>query len=381
MPFILGFAAATAALDAIQLGILLALRTVGFLVGVPIGGVLADRGGRRRILLLAGLIAAAGTLLTSLVVGGSAPAGFLLVATGVVLSGIGQGASRPVYQAIVPAIVSRADFQAANAALSLSARSTILIGPAAAVLIATVLGLAAAFVAIFALWMVSALVPPWRGVVGKTAPDDVHRTARSYRFATDLVERLREARRHPWFFAGLAALSAVIATGYSVTNVLTPQLSQAIFGDASLLAGTATSYGCGAVAGAIILSNWNPARRGWWALAGLGIYGTVPMSLLFSETYWIPAIAYFAAGFGAELFNIIWFTAIQQEIAENKLARVSSLDFIVSYGLAPLGLSIIAPLAEWVGTSSVLVATSIICFLAAFFACAAPTSSNFRLNR
>ena len=141
------------------------------------------------------------------------------------------------------------------------------------------------------------------------------------------------------------------------------------------------SYACGAVAGATLLSNWIPARRGWWALAGLGVYGLVPLSLLFSESYWIPVAAYFLAGFGAELFNIMWFTAIQHEVSEDKLARVSSLDFIISYGLAPLGLSAIAPLSEWIGIPSVLVATSIVCFLAAGIACAVPTSVEFRARR
>ncbi|WP_338608812.1 MFS transporter [Pelagibacterium nitratireducens] len=382
LPFILGFAVSTGAVDAIQLGILLALRATGFLIGVPIGGVLADRGGRRRILLVAGLIAAAGTLLTSLlVVGENTTEGFMLVIAGVILSGIGQGASRPAYQAIVPAIISRGSFQAANAALSLSARTTGLIGPALAVLIATTLGIGAAFVAIFVLWIVSGLLPPWPENDKGIDPGGLSSSSRIYRFAGDLVEGYKEARRHPWFFSGLTALSAVIAAGWSVTNVLTPQLSQAVFGDASLLAGTATAYACGAIGGAVILSNWKPTKRGWWALAGLGIYAVVPFSLLFSETYWIPVVAYFIAGIGAELFNIVWFTAIQQEMEESKLARVSSLDFIVSYGLAPLGLSVIAPLAVWVGTSTVLVAASIICLLAALLASAAQTSGSFSVER
>jgi len=306
---------------------------------------------------------------------------FAIVAAGVVLSGIGQGACRPVYQAIVPAIVSRNDFQAVNAALSLSARATNLIGPAAAVLVATTFGLNAAFFAIFALWVASALLPPWPQEARRAASDHVAATSIPSRFTRDLFEGFREARRHPWFFAALAALSTVIATGYSVTNVLTPQLSHVTFGDASLFAGTAMSYACGAVAGATLLSNWIPARRGWWALAGLGVYGLVPLSLLFSESYWIPVAAYFLAGFGAELFNIMWFTAIQHEVSEDKLARVSSLDFIISYGLAPLGLSAIAPLSEWIGIPSVLVATSIVCFLAAGIACAVPTSVEFRARR
>lgn len=381
LPFTLGFAVSVGTISSAALGILLALRSVGFLLGVPVGGVLADRAGRRRVLVIASLIAAAGALLTCPHIEERTPLAFALVLAGVALSGFGEGACRPVYQAIVPAIVSRNDFQPANAALSLSTRVTYLIGPAATVLIATTIGLQAAFFAISALWIVSAFLPPWPVEAKKTALRRALKICSGYRFVTDLFEGFREARRHPWFFSALAALSTVIATGYSVNNVLTPQLSQVVFGDASLLAGTAMSYACGALAGAIILSNWNSAKRGWWALTGLGVYGVVPFSLLYCETYWIPIAAYLLAGFGAELFNIVWFTAIQQEIAEEKLATVSSLDFIISYGLAPLGLCAVAPLSEWIGVPSVLVATSIICVTAAFVACAAPTSSEFRVSR
>lgn len=53
--------------------------------------------------------------------------------------------------------------------------------------------------------------------------------------------------------------------------------------------------------------------------------------------------AYVATGLGIELFNVPWFTATQREVAPDKLARVSSLDFLLSYGLAPLGLVLIPP--------------------------------------
>lgn len=45
--------------------------------------------------------------------------------------------------------------------------------------------------------------------------------------------------------------------------------------------------------------------------------------------------AYVVAGLGIELFNVPWFTATQREVEPGKLARVSSLDFLFSYGLAP----------------------------------------------
>lgn len=381
LPFVLGFAVADAVLSPVDLGIFLALRSAGFLAAVPVAGVMADRVGSRRIILVSSLIAACGAALIFLDLAGDTRPLSILTAAGVVLSGMGQGACRPVYQSIVPGLVPEPELQIANAALSFSVRATILIGPAAATLVATMFGLEAAFLVIGLLWMISALLPPWpaepQGETGRAAA----RTGLAERFVADLLEGYHEARRHPWFFAALAALSAVVATGYSVTGVLVPLISTTVYNDASLLAGSVTAYMSGALLGGVAISYWKPVKRGWWALAGLGAYSVVPLSLLVPEIFWIPMAAYVIAGFGMELFNVIWFTAIQGEIERRKLARVSSLDFIVSYGLAPLGLSAIAPLSQGVGMTTVLVATAIVCVLSACLAAAVPTAPEFRMIR
>ena len=381
LPFVLGFAVSANVLSATHLGILLAIRTVGFLIAVPIAGVLADRSGSRPIILKASSTAAFGAILVMFNLRNDDLFGGIFLMLGMLLSGAGQGGCRPVYQSIIPLVVASEGLQSANAAFSLSVRATNLVGPATAVLIATTLGLPAALFAIFILWLLSALLPPW--------PDDpLRRSENSHRekpgsmyrrLLGDLLEGVAEACRHPWFIAGLFALAAVIGAGYSVTNVILPIVSNLSYGGADLLAGATMSLLLGALLGAVVLVRWKPSMRGWWALGGLGIYAIVPLSLLVPQQYWVPITAYFIAGFGIELFNIIWFTAIQQEVAGAKLARVSSLDFIVSYGLAPAGLAMIAPLSEHFGIKPVLLATTFICFGAALVASAVPTASGFRV--
>lgn len=60
LPFVLGLAVLEGALTATQLGLLLAARTTGFLAAMPVSGVLADRFARRRVVLHASIVAAAG---------------------------------------------------------------------------------------------------------------------------------------------------------------------------------------------------------------------------------------------------------------------------------------------------------------------------------
>ncbi|MCK9549551.1 MAG: MFS transporter [Aquamicrobium sp.] len=378
LPFLMGFAVSNGVLSAVVLGSSLAIRTVGFLIAVPIGGILADRLGSRRILFASGLIAAGGTALVMHHLGATDAYAQAAFAFGMFLSGAGQGACRPAYQAIVPMLVAPKNLQSANAALSLAVRATNLAGPAAATLLAATAGLNVAFLAIALLWLLSAMLPPWpehphtvRGT------GDARRTVIG-RVADDLAEGFREALRHSWFVAGLGALALVIGAGYSVTSVLLPVISNQAYGGPALLTGCTMALLCGALGGALTLARWQPDYRGRWAIGGLCIYGIVPLSLLVPEHFWIPLIAYFIAGWGLELFNVIWFTAIQQEISSDKLARVSSLDFIVSYGLAPVGLSAIGLLSVHFGATPILLAASVICIGAALLALAIPSSSYFR---
>lgn len=91
----------------------------------------------------------------------------------------------------------------------------------------------------------------------------------------------------------------------------------------------------------------------------------------------VVVAAYAVAGIGIELFNVPWFTATQREVAPDKLARVSSLDFLVSYGLAPVGLALIAPAIDAFGVTAVLGACAAACFLVPAAAALVPTARHF----
>lgn len=92
----------------------------------------------------------------------------------------------------------------------------------------------------------------------------------------------------------------------------------------------------------------------------------------------VVVAAYAVAGAGIELFNVPWFTATQREVEPAKLARVSSLDFLLSYGLAPVGLALIAPAVAGFGADVVLAVCAVVCFAAPAAAAFVPSSKDFR---
>ena len=367
LPFVLGFAVLERSMTAVELGIVLAARTVGFLVAVPVAGVLADRRSRRRVVLWAGLVAG----LTSPVIAVGLGRSVVVMAAAAAVVGAGQGACRPAFQALTAEVVAEDRRRQANAAMTLAVRVTTLVAPSLTALLALVVDTPALVVATAVLWLGAALVPP-PGVDRVVVP-----SARK-RFLAEFLDGMREARRHPWFVAGLGALTAVIATGYSATGVVLPLVSRDRYGTGAVLAAAMTAYTVGALAGAVVAGRRGSRAQGWTALAGLACYGFVPLTLLLPVPAVFVIAAYAVAGAGIELFNVPWFTATQREVEPSMLARVSSLDFLLSYGLAPVGLALIAPAIDGFGAPAVLAVCAVVCFAAPAAAALVPSARDFR---
>ncbi|RIQ17821.1 MFS transporter [Jiangella rhizosphaerae] len=367
LPFVLGLAVLDRTLTGTELGLALGVRTAGFLAAVPAGGVLADRHSRRGVVLWSGLAAAAACPVMAAGLGGSKA----LLLAGAAVAGAGQGACRPAFQALTAEVVEPERRQRANAAMSLAVRVTTLVAPGLTAIAAAVTGPGALLLATGVLWLTAALLPP-RGTMGT----DGARGPRAS-MLREFADGVREARRHPWFLAGLGALTTVIATGYSASGVALPLVSRDRYETEVVLAAALTAYTAGALAGAVLVARWRPRAPGWIALAALACYGLVPLSLLAPVPPAAVVAAYVVAGLGIEVFNVLWFTATQREVEPSKLARVSSLDFLASYGLAPVGLALFAPAMDVAGTTAVLAVCVGACFAAPAAAALVPTTRRF----
>jgi hypothetical protein len=194
---------------------------------------------------------------------------------------------------------------------------------------------------------------------------------------TEFRQGLDEARRHRWFLAGLAALVAWLALGEAAKYVMLPVVSRERFGSTALIGLALGAYSAGAVAGALLMSRWRPRRVGIPAMIMLGSYGLVPLSLAYASHRWVIVAACAVGGVGIEVFNIPWFTAIQREVPGHLRARISSLDFLVSYGLSPVGFALIPPVVDAVGARSVLTAAGLLVMGSALAALLVPGMTAF----
>ena len=121
-----------------------------------------------------------------------------------------------------------------------------------------------------------------------------------------------------------------------------------------------TAESLGLIAGGLILLRFRPRRI--LLAATLGFLLTIPFLLALAGPLPLAGVVVAAAiaGIGSETFGILWDTAMQQEIAQEKLSRVSSYDALGSFVLIPLGLAVAGPVAQAIGTrATILLAAAI----------------------
>ena len=95
--------------------------------------------------------------------------------------------------------------------------------------------------------------------------------------------------------------------------------------------------GVGGVLASACAARWPPTRRVraiWIAWAGAGL---AAIALGLSPWLWLAIIFAGVVWFGATYGDVVWFPLMQREVPPDMLGRVSSVDWMTSLALAPLG--------------------------------------------
>ena len=216
VPVALAFAVLDLSGSATDLGVVLASRTVALLGSLLAGGVLADRLGRRRVMMTADLVRLAGQgAIGLLLVAGDATVAELAVSQA--LLGAASGFFGPASSGLLPAVAG-SRLREANALLGITMGASNIVGPAiAAVLVAAASPGAALLIdagsyALSALLLVRVAV----GTSARTSP------AQPRRFLRDLCDGFVEVRSRTWLWAGLLVFSLLnlVAAAFPVLGPL-----------------------------------------------------------------------------------------------------------------------------------------------------------------
>lgn len=340
-PVALAFAVLDLGGSATDLGLVISAFAAAEVLTVLAGGVLGDRLPRQ--LMLQGSAAAAAVsqaLIAVALIGGWAT--IPLLAVGGVLNGCLGALSGPSSSALTRQTVPAEELPKAVAIRRLAQNSAMVVGFSGAGWLVTVFGSGWAVAVDAATFGVAALcfglirVP--RLIVAEKAPS----------LLRDLAAGAAEVFRHAWLWLliGQALLYHLFYGG--AQGVLGP----IVVGDS--LGRSAWGWALGAlmlgfIIGGLLTLRWRPRRGLFVGTAMLALTAAFPLAMATSDHLVLLLLGAFLHGFGLEIFSVNWDLSIQQNVAEDKLARVYSFDIMGSYVARPIGLAVTGPIASVVG--------------------------------
>jgi MFS family permease len=353
-----------------SIGFVLAARSVPMVLFLLVGGVWADRLDRRRLMLATDLLRA-GTqaLLAFLLLTGRAELWHLLALA--FLYGVGAAFFYPASTGLLPQLVSSGRLQEANALLTLTESGFQVLGPVLAGVIIAVANPGWAIAVDSLTFLASAAF-----LARLTLPATVARVQLG--FVTELREGWREFRSRTWLWVDGLYSALANALTLSPLFALGPVVAERELGGASAWATIVTFAGVGALAGGALAIRVKPVRPLRAGVAALSLLAGPPALLAIpAETVAIGIAAFFAA-LGLSFFNTVFVTTMQEYVPPDSLSRVSSIDWLLSIGLQPIGFALAGPLAESVGLSTTLAAAATWLILSTATVLAIPSVRNLR---
>ncbi len=304
-----------------------------------LGGRLADRFDRRRLLIATQVLALAATgVLAVLTATGHVSVWALIVVA--VLIGIQYAISIPTMGALLPRLVRPEQLGQAIGMNSVTYNLARVIGPVVATAAIAVLGFAWAF-GLNRLSFVALIV----ALLMLRLP----RAPRTERAGGSIREAMSMAWRSPRLRMMLFAVAAVsIASDPVVT--LGPAFARDVFhrrgADAGLVV---AAFGVGAILAAVLLARWfrGPSRERFRGVpyamllfaAGVAAFAWIP-------SFWPALAALVVGGVGYLASSTTWTTALQEEVPDHMRGRIMGLWTIAFLGTRPLAALIDGSVAD-----------------------------------
>ena len=353
IPVALAFAVIGIDGGALGLGIVLASRTVALGVSTIAGGVWADRLPRRAVMISADLMRFGTEALTAvLLLEGTAHVWQLSVLQSA--AGVGAGFFGPASTALLPQAVSAGSLQQANSLLSMTESGTRIFGPAVSALIVASAGAGWCFAVDSASFLISAAFVTAMQVAEHVRPV-------RQRFWRDVADGWREVRSHRWLTAGFLGF-ALGNVGIGIYLVLGPFVAKEHLGGAVAWGLIVLAMPVGGLLGGLVAYRIRPEHPVATAFAIWSLCGVLPFALV--RPFPLPVIMVAAAILGASILigNALWETAMQQEVRPDRLARVASIDQLLSVALMPIGQALAGALAAGLGVpATLLLAGTLMC--------------------
>lgn len=336
--------------SATAMGMVLICSTVPMILCLLFGGVAVDRFSRIRLML-------ASDLLRGGVIALVAALAFLQllqlwhIFVLSVIFGVVDAFFSPAYTALIPDLIPSELLSSANSLRSISTQIALFIGPAIAAGMIALAGTSLAFAldgVSFALSATCLLTLPRLSAL-RQPPE------KSAALVQDIRTGIITVLHTPWLWITLAiaCVSTIFLSGPSEAAL--PLLVKQRFGTQVGLYALLTSLSAlGSAIAAFVMGHFKRLRRrgfltyGAWLIASLMLLMVgLPLSLVG------VSVAFFVQGAAIAVLGLAWMNSLQELVPANVLGRVSSIDYLVSSALLPIGYGLAGLAADHFGTSLV----------------------------
>jgi len=346
-PIALAFAVLDLTGSMTDLGLVVGARSLTNVLFLLVGGVIADRLPRHRVMVGASLLAAGTQAVVAATVLSETASVPLLVGLSAA-NGVAGALALPAASALVPQTVPAQLLQRANAINRLCFNTAMIAGASAGGLLVAAVGPGWGLAVDAAAFALAAVL------FGLVRVADLDRPAGERQHVlADLREGWTEFTSRTWLWVVVAGFSVINAAFAGGLNVLGPAMADETIGRRAwglVLAAETAGMVLGAAV-ALRLRLRRPLLVGVVCMLGDALF---LLALGVTPVLGVLLAAALVAGVVVEQFTIAWDTTMQQQVPAEKLARVYSYDAVGSFLAIPLGQVVAGPVAEAVGVRAAL---------------------------
>ncbi|HEY2576549.1 MAG TPA: MFS transporter [Streptosporangiaceae bacterium] len=319
---------------------------VAFMLG---GGVIADRLGRRPVMLAADVARclAQGALAAAIILG--RPQLWLFVVAAFVV-GSGNAFFQPALSGLTVQLAPRDRLGDANALFAMAQPAAQVAGPALAGLLIAVAAPATVIAVDGATYAVSALaLSLLRFPSSARFP-----SARPPSLLRELREGWAEFTAHTWLWAGTVQFALFNLITWGPYLVLGPVLARQYLGGPRAWGVIMACHGGGAIIGGLLALGRRPRRP--LLVSTLTTFGFAlpPLTLALHLPLAAVAVSAFLASLGSALGGAIETTVTQQRVPSDALARVGAFNMVGAFAFGPIAFTAAGPVAAVLGARAVL---------------------------
>lgn len=335
-----------------SLSLVLAAQAVPLVLFLPIGGVVADRLGRARVvgvtdIVLSGFI----FLMAALFLTGQVTIPILMAI--MVVYGTLAALWYPAMGGLLPDVVPDEHIQPANAFISVANNGGLIVGAAVGGVLVATLGAGLAIgVDALSFLIAGLLVFSFRRVSSPSGSEES--------MLGDLTHGWRVFTSYKWVVVVVVSFSVVVMSWRGSQEVLGPVLAKEFYGGAAGWATFMAFEGAGMLAGGLIASRIRPRRPMVFGMLITLALPIVQLMLAFALPLPTVVVGAFVLGVALELFYVIWMVALQTHIPREALSRVNAYDAMGSLMLGPLGLALAGPLVAWIGIQGAFILAAVV---------------------